>query len=134
MRGRLPAWLAIAFTAMVFGLFHASVGGLILTERVLSSMAIGVALGWVCWTTRSVIPGMLLHAAVNGLVVGLGYWGDGLKSLGLDADGQEHLHAQWLAGAAVLGAIGAGLVYLGRRTAATAPLPASPLAIETPPP
>jgi len=134
MRGRLPAWLAIAFTAMVFGLFHASVGGLILTERVLSSMAIGVALGWVCWTTRSVIPGMLLHTAVNGLVAGLGYWGDGLKSLGLDADGQEHLHAQWLAGAAVLGAIGAGLVYLGRRTAATAPLPASPLAVETPPP
>jgi ABC-2 type transport system permease protein/sodium transport system permease protein len=134
MRGRLPAWLAIAFGAMVFGLFHASVGGLIATERVLSSMALGIALGWVCWTTRSVIPGMCLHAVSNGIVVSLAYWGDGLKSLGIDLEGQKHLPAQWLAGAAVLAAVGLALVYLGRRAAASPPLPASPLAVETPPP
>ena len=118
MRGRLPAWLAIAFTAVVFGLFHASVGGLIATERVLSSMALGIALGWVCWTTRSVIPGMLLHAVSNGVVVSLAYWGDGLKSLGIDVEGQKHLPGEWLAGAAVLAAVGLVLVYLGRRVAA----------------
>jgi ABC-2 type transport system permease protein/sodium transport system permease protein len=134
MRGRLPAWLGIIFTAMVFGLFHASVGGLIATERVLSSMALGLALGWVCWTTRSVIPGMLLHATNNSLVVALAYWGDGLKSLGIDVEGQKHLPLEWLAGALVLSAVGAILVYLARHMAASPPLPASPLAVETPPP
>ncbi len=133
MRGRLPAALAIAFTAMVFGLFHASVGGIIATERVLSSMALGIALGWVCWTTRSVIPGMFLHAINNGIVVSLAYWGDGLKSLGIDVDGQRHLPAEWLAGAVVIAATGVAFVYLGRRVAASPPLPASPLAVETPP-
>ena len=96
MRGRLPAWVAIAFTALAFGLFHASVGGLIAIERVLSSTVLGLVLGWVCWTTRSVLPGMLLHALNNAFVVSLAYWGDGFKSLGWDAAGQRHLPAAWL--------------------------------------
>jgi sodium transport system permease protein len=134
MRGPLPAWLAIAFTALVFGLFHASVGGLIATERVLSSMALGIVLGWVSWTTRSVLPGMLLHALNNSLVVGLAYWGDGLKSLGIDVEGQRHLPAAWLVGAVAAAAVGAGIVFLGRRAAASPLQPASPLAAEIPPP
>jgi membrane protease YdiL (CAAX protease family) len=134
MRGRLPAWLAIVFTALLFGLFHASVGGLIATERVLSSMALGIGLGWVCWTTRSVIPGMFLHAINNGLVVSLAYWGDGLKSLGIDVDGQRHLPIEWLAGALLTACVGAALVYLGRRIAVNPRLPPSPLAVEIPPP
>jgi hypothetical protein len=87
----------------------------------------------VCWTTRSVLPGMLLHALNNAFVVALAYWGDGFKSLGWDAEGQMHLPAIWLAAAAAAAAIGAGLVYLGRRPAIIPPLPASPLAAETPP-
>jgi membrane protease YdiL (CAAX protease family) len=133
MRGPLPAGLAIVFTALVFGLFHASVGGLIATERVLSSMALGIVLGWVCWTTRSVLPGMLLHGVNNSLVVGLAYWGDGLKSLGIDVEGQRHLPAAWLVGAMAAAAVGAGIVFLGRRPAVSPPLPASPLAAEIPP-
>jgi sodium transport system permease protein len=134
LRGRLPAWLAIAFSALVFGLFHASVGGLIATERVFSSMALGVALGWVAWITRSVIPGMIVHAINNGFVVSLAYWGDGLKSLGIDALGQRDLPIEWIAAALVAACIGASLVYLGRSVAASPPLAASPLAVETRPP
>jgi ABC-2 type transport system permease protein/sodium transport system permease protein len=134
MRGRLPAWLAIVFTALVFGLFHASVGGVIAVERVLSSMALGLVLGWVCWTTRSVLPGMFLHALNNAFVVSLAYWGDGLKTLGIDVEGQRHLPPAWLVGASAIALAGAGLVYLGRRMAVIPPLPASPLAAEIPPP
>ncbi|MCI0362020.1 MAG: ABC transporter permease subunit [Planctomycetaceae bacterium] len=134
LRGRLPAWLAIAFSALVFGLFHASVGGLIAVERIFSSMALGVALGWVAWTTRSVIPGMFIHAVNNAFVVSLAYWGDGLRSLGIDVEGRRHLPLEWIAGAVVGAAVGASLVYLGRPVAASPPLPASPLAVETPPP
>jgi ABC-2 type transport system permease protein/sodium transport system permease protein len=133
MRGRLPAWLAILFTALVFGLFHASVGGIVAVERVLSSTMLGLLLGWVCWTTRSVLPGMILHAQSNAFVVALAYWGDGFKSLGWEADGQTHLPAMWLATAGGTALVGALLVYLGRRPAIIPPLPASPLAAETPP-
>ena len=50
LRGTLPAWLAIAFSGLIFGLFHASLGGVVALERVLSSTFLGLILGWVCWT------------------------------------------------------------------------------------
>jgi sodium transport system permease protein len=134
-RGRLPAWLAILFTALAFGLFHSSVGGLVALERVLSSTMLGLVLGWVCWTTRSVLPGMLLHFLNNAFVVSLVYWGDGFKSLGWDAEGQQHLPAMWLAGAGGVSLVGMALVHFSRRPAANSPpLPQSPLAVEIPPP
>ena len=116
LRGRAPAWFAIGATAVVFGVFHASVGGgLILVERVLSSTMIGLVLGWLCWTSFSVVPGMVTHAIINGLMLSLIYWGDGLKSLGLDIQDQQHLPPVWLLGAALLTAIGLLLTYWGRR-------------------
>jgi len=115
LRGRLPGWMAIAITGIVFGLFHASVGGIVAVERVLSSTALGIILGWVCWSSRSVLPGMLLHALNNGLLIALVYWGDGLRSLGFDVEDQRHLPALWLASAAALSVIGLGLVSLGRQ-------------------
>jgi ABC-2 type transport system permease protein/sodium transport system permease protein len=134
-RSRLPAWLAILFTALAFGLFHASVGGLIALERVFSSTALGLVLGWVCWTTRSVLPGMLLHMLNNAFVVALAYWGEGFKSLGWDVEGQRHLPAMWLAAATAAALVGAAFVYFSRRgEAAIPPLKGSPLAAEIPPP
>jgi ABC-2 type transport system permease protein/sodium transport system permease protein len=114
MRGRLSPWLAIVFVAVIFGVFHATVGGLISIERVLSSTAVGLALGWVAWQTRSVFPGMIAHAIHNGLMVSLAYWGEGIKSLGLDVENQQHLPATWVGGAVVLTVIGLALVYIGR--------------------
>ena len=113
-RGRMPAWSAIALSALLFGLFHTSVGGLIAVERVLSSMMLGLVIGWICWLSRSVLPGMFLHAINNGLLISLAYWGDGLKSLGLDVEGQRHLPALWLVGSAAATVLGLLLVYLGR--------------------
>jgi len=101
----------------VFGLFHASVGGIVAVERVVSSTALGLVLGWVCWTSRSVLPGMILHALNNGLLLSLAYWGDGLKSLGLDVANQRHLPAAWLLTAALVAAAGAALVWFGRKRA-----------------
>jgi sodium transport system permease protein len=91
LRGRLPAWAAIGLTGLVFGLFHASVGGFIAVERVVSSTLLGLVLGWVCWQVRSVLPGMALHALNNGLMLSLGYFGEQLKGLGLDAENQRYL-------------------------------------------
>lgn len=122
LRGRLPAWAAILVTGAVFGLFHASVGGIVAVERVLSSAALGIVLGWVCWTSRSVLPGMILHALNNGLLLSLAYWGDGLKSLGLDVVDQRHLPALWLISAGLAATAGAMLVWFGKKSAVPAAL------------
>jgi ABC-2 type transport system permease protein/sodium transport system permease protein len=114
MRGRLKPWLAIAFVSVIFGLFHAAVGGVISIERVLSSTFLGAVLGWVAWQTRTVFPGMIAHALHNGLMVSLAYWADGIKSLGLDVVNQRHLPAAWTAGALALSLVGLALVHLGR--------------------
>jgi sodium transport system permease protein len=127
LRGRVPAWLAIGSTALVFGLFHASVGGIIALERVLASMALGLILGWVAWTTRSVIPGMVLHVASNALVVALALRGEWLHGLGWNLEGKDQIPPAWLAGAIGMALLGALLVYWGRRASPPVVSPAEPV-------
>jgi hypothetical protein len=92
-----------------------------MVERVLSSTALGLVLGWVCWSSGSVVPGMLLHALSNGLLLSLAYWSENLKSFGLDLQDEQHLPAAWLVAAALLTAIGFALSYWGRRRGAALP-------------
>lgn len=91
LRGKMPAWLAVGLIALVFGLFHASVGGIIALERVLSSTLLGLVLGWVCWTSRSVYPGMVLHVLNNSILLSLSYLAPHLQSWGLDMQDQKFL-------------------------------------------
>jgi len=91
LRGRLPAWAAICIVGAIFGLFHASMGGLILVERILSSTLMGIALGWICWRTASVYPGMVLHLLHNSLMVSLAYFCEELQAWGWDIEGQQYL-------------------------------------------
>jgi ABC-2 type transport system permease protein/sodium transport system permease protein len=107
IRGKLPAWLAISLTGLVFGLFHASVGGLIAVERVLSSTLLGFVLGWICCTTRSVFPGMILHVFNNGLLLSLLYFGPQLQQRGWDIEDQKYLPLPLVLTTAVIAAIAA---------------------------
>lgn len=127
LRGRVSAWMAIGATAVAFGLFHASVGGIIALERVLASTALGLVLGWVAWTTRSVIPGMVLHVVNNSLVVALALRSEWLHRLGWNLEGKDQIPAPWLAGAIVIALVGALLVYLGRQTVPRHISPAEPV-------
>ncbi len=64
------AAVTIAVSALVFGLFH-----FISTfDRLLPSTLLGLVLGWLCWQSRSVWPGMLLHAVYNAGWVLLAYY------------------------------------------------------------
>lgn len=56
---RLPAWKAILFSALLFGLFHLSI------YRILPTATMGAMAGFVTWRTRSIFPAMLLHTLYN---------------------------------------------------------------------
>jgi ABC-2 type transport system permease protein/sodium transport system permease protein len=114
LRRRLPAWAAIILTGAVFGLFHASVGGLIAVERIVSSTFLGFILGWVCWRTGSVFPGILLHVLHNGLMLSLIYFGARLQQWGWDIEGERYLPPPLVAATTVLVA-GAMVVIAGTR-------------------
>jgi len=53
---------AIVFTAVVFGLFHMS------PYRFIPTMIIGLYLGYLAQKSKSIFPGMMVHAINNGLV------------------------------------------------------------------
>ena len=115
LRGRLPAWAAIAATGILFGLFHVFVSGGVGGVRLLPSTLLGLVLGWVCWRTKSVFPGMLLHATHNGLLLLIGRYQDDLAKVGIGVQEQAHLPRLWLVAAACGAAMGAALVWLGTR-------------------
>ncbi|MBI3411205.1 MAG: CPBP family intramembrane metalloprotease [Planctomycetes bacterium] len=66
LRGHVTKWGTIGLTAVLFGLTHVIQEGL---ERMAPSTLQGFVLGWVCWETGSVIPGMILHALNNGILI-----------------------------------------------------------------
>jgi ABC-2 type transport system permease protein/sodium transport system permease protein len=102
--GVLRPRTAILATAALFALFHLILGSVLAIERLVPSFLLGLVLGWVCWRTGSVWPGMLLHALHNGCLVLLGYYQPRLSELGWVASEQEHLPAVWLM-AAMLGIV-----------------------------
>lgn len=124
LRGKLPAWFAIGLTGLIFGLFHASLGGIILVERVLSSTFLGIILGWVCWQTGSVFPGMVLHVLNNALMLSLVYLGPQLQDWDRNTENEKFLPLTFvLVTTAIAGATALGLALFTRRhhLAQTAP-------------
>jgi ABC-2 type transport system permease protein/sodium transport system permease protein len=116
-RGKLPASIAIGLTGLVFGLFHASVGGLIAVERVLSSTLLGFMLGWICWTTGSVFPGMVLHVMNNGLLLSLLYFGPQLQERGWDVEDQSYLPLPFVLTTTIVAVIAAVVLAVTARRA-----------------
>ena len=101
----------ILSSAVLFGLFHVVATSVLATERFVPSTLVGLMLGWVCWRTGSVLPGILLHATHNSFLLLLAYYRDEIIARGWLADQQRHLPMSWLCMAAVGLAIGAALVW-----------------------
>lgn len=105
----------ILLTAVLFGAFHV-VTGTGAAERFLPSTFLGLILGWVCWRTGSVFPGMLLHACHNGLLLMIAYYRDELAARGWGIEERTHLPISWLAAATVGVAVGVAIMMVaGRR-------------------
>jgi ABC-2 type transport system permease protein/sodium transport system permease protein len=99
---------AILTSALLFGLFHLVTGGGLAVERLPVSTALGLVLGWLCWKSGSVIPGMTLHAVHNSLLVSLGIYQPWLKEKGWAIAADDSLPL----GVLVIGLLGSSLGLL----------------------
>lgn len=114
VRTNASAIQTVAYTALLFGAFHVF-SSVLAVERMLPSLFLGLALGWVRLRTGSVLPGMLLHALHNGFLLLVAYYRDQLAARGWGLQEQSHLPPGWIVVAAVGVAVGAALVWYGGR-------------------
>jgi ABC-2 type transport system permease protein/sodium transport system permease protein len=122
LRRRTSGWSAVLLTALLFALFHVFVN-IVLAVRFLPSLSLGIVLGFVCLRTRSVLPGMLLHAVHNGLLILMGRYQERLQQMGFGVEETQHVPAAWLAGSALAVALGLALVWWSGRSARAAEQP-----------
>jgi sodium transport system permease protein len=101
----------ILASAVLFGLFHVVTTSVLAVERLLPSTALGLILGWLCWRCGSVLPGVLLHACHNGLLLLIAYYRDDLQVLRL-GEADQHLPWHWLAVSSLGLLLGVTLIML----------------------
>jgi ABC-2 type transport system permease protein/sodium transport system permease protein len=111
LRTRLSgAWTVVA-SALVFGIFHE----ILFPGRLLPSTFLGLVLGWVRLRTGSIVPGILLHALHNSLLLSIIYHQDELTARGWGIEEQQHLPIMWHAAALVAIVISATLLVITTR-------------------
>jgi len=114
---------AIITTAAVFAVFH------FVAYRFVPTFALGLVLGYLCWKSRSVIPGIAMHLLHNAVSVSAVYW-PWHQKLGIDPDSvSAHLPAKLLVPGCALFLL--GLWIASRSPAGTRPrsVPVTGLAV-----
>ena len=111
LRTRLSGSATIVASALLFGVFHE----ILYSGRLLPSTFLGLVLGWVRLRTRSVLPGILLHALNNGLLLAVSYYSNEIQARGWGITEQTQLPITWHALAAIGVISGAGLLIATTR-------------------
>lgn len=114
LRSRVKPWQAIVATAVTFGVFHV-LATAFSNARLIPSTLMGLVLGWVCYRTRSVWPGIVLHAFHNGFLLMIAHHRDNLVAFGIGIQEEKHLPTHWLAFAAGGVVLAAALLVFGTR-------------------
>lgn len=118
LRTQLGGVGCVLGSAALFGLFHFVVTDALAIERLLPSSLLGAAIGFICWKSGSIFPGMLAHLLHNGLLMSTLYYRDELLARGIGVDAQKHLPTTWLVGAGFMFATG---IFLLTRISRQAP-------------
>lgn len=118
-----PAW-AVILSSLLFGLMHVLTSQVLAVERFLPSTFMGILLGLLAVRTRSLWPGIVVHALHNGLLLTTSHYQNAIRRFGILAEDQEHLPATWLLTGGLMLLVGIGLVvWSGRRISPTEPVP-----------
>ncbi len=72
-------WTAIIGAGLVFGVFH------FIVDKIAVTALMGVLLGYICWQTRSLWPGILAHILHNSALMVLSAAPEAVKWLGLSS-------------------------------------------------
>lgn len=115
LRQRLAPWSAVLASGALFGVFHLVATDALAVERLVPSTLMGIVLGWVCYRTNSLFPGMVLHGLYNGLLSLLFYYLPELQSRGWGIEERSHLPWTWLVAATVGAAFGFLVIYASSR-------------------
>lgn len=65
---RWGMWPAVLMSSAVFALYHVT------PWLFVPTLILGIALGWLAWTRRSLWPAIVLHMLYNGVAVGAAFW------------------------------------------------------------
>lgn len=102
----------ILVSSVLFGFFHVISSSALSIERLLPSTFMGLVLGWLCFQSRSVLPGMLLHACHNGLLMLLAYYKEELAARGIGMEEQSHMPPSWIVMSLTALVVGVVLIWL----------------------
>lgn len=108
---RLNGIWTIVLTAVLFGFFHeATIPG-----KLVPSAALGLFLGWLRLRSGSILPGIVMHAALNGFLLTVSYYQKELAARGWGLEEAAHLPLAWhaLAGVGIL--VGVGVLMVGTK-------------------
>jgi ABC-2 type transport system permease protein/sodium transport system permease protein len=115
LRERFEGTGVIAASSLLFALFHVLNPATLTPERFLPSLLLGLFLGWVCYRSGSVLPGIVLHVLHNGLLLLLVQYRDAIIARGWNLADRTHLPAAWFLVAGALVAGGMLLVLVATR-------------------
>jgi ABC-type Na+ efflux pump permease subunit/membrane protease YdiL (CAAX protease family) len=110
LRARTGQSLTIAISTLLFALFHFVTQ----FDRLMPSLLMGLLLGWVCWHTRSILPGMLLHGSYNALWMMLAY----MQRVPRSTQMVHEVPLWWQVAALPVGLVALGLIWWFRVPAA----------------
>ncbi|MFT7632967.1 MAG: sodium transport system permease protein, partial [Mariniblastus sp.] len=109
------AWKAILISALVFGSFHMLSSSVIAIDRLVPTTLIGLMLGYLAYKSNSILPGIILHALNNAIVIFLAYYQPRLSDQPWFPGEEDPIPVSWVVVGLVVALIGASLVWFARR-------------------
>jgi len=101
---------AILISAALFGFFHILSNSAISLDRLLPTTLMGILLGYVCYRSKSIWPGAILHMLHNGCLVFLGYFQPQLSQLSWFPDEGADVPMMWVVPAIVVSLIAVAMI------------------------
>ncbi len=112
LRLSLSATGTVLVTGVMFAGFHLITTSGLGLARVVPTLLMGFALGWLCYKSGSAIPGMILHGLHNTLGLSAAIFQDAMVERGWIASDQSNLPLELVAVALILAYSGFAMLYL----------------------